>query len=97
MNYYLSSLLMVIYLQKMKMGRKGEHFYITASEDIICLNVTVKQSLLSNLHQVNQCNGSVWFPGREAQLLLSLLQAWGHRELQLGWSLEERLRQDCLS
>lgn len=50
MNYYLSSVLMVIYLQNMKIGIKGEHFYITASEDIISLNVSVKQSLLSNLH-----------------------------------------------
>ena len=49
MSYCLSSVVMVIYLQKTKMGIKGEHFHITASKDIICLNISVKQSLLSTL------------------------------------------------
>lgn len=49
MSYCLSRVVVVIYLQKMKMDIKGERFPLTASKDIICLNVSVKQSLLSTL------------------------------------------------
>lgn len=62
MSYRLSSVV-VIYLQKIKIGVKGEHFHITASKDIICLNVSAKQSLLYTLFTSKSVQWVSWAAG----------------------------------
>lgn len=76
MSYCLSSV-MVIYLQKIKIGVKGEHFHITASKDIICLNVSAKQSLLYTLFTSKSVQWVSWVAGEGGEYPTALAARGG--------------------